>query len=361
MNRFDCMYLISKEKYESLKNAKSEGAIDTSGANDGSIGGNARESQVNNFDVSHGGTVVIGEKSEEKNIKSHAGLYPPSNKVESAKSGSSKKTGDKSVNYADKYEEKGLDFARRRMRELTATSQKLKDARKTGVGSKVSSPGKRGRGVFSNFSPKKEKVFAPRQAKLVEKLMLDRLMEDRVDQLSGGKKRRRSLEEGKAGKAARIRLGSGDIDRRIIHDLRENHKNELKRTAARKYLGAMHPQYDIEMAYNPVTPEEIEMRELSKPVAGKKRGHDDILLPQPPSKSLAWRVPPRKLSKRKKTFGKESEEDSDEEPPAKRERPTLPWSGYKRGVQEAFPDASSNRRKKLRVATRSDSEEEDDT
>ena len=57
MKPYDCMYLISKDQYESLeRNAKA--AVD-------GVGGDVQESQFNKIDVSNGGTVIIREAKSE--------------------------------------------------------------------------------------------------------------------------------------------------------------------------------------------------------------------------------------------------------------------------------------------------------
>ena len=50
--KFDCMYLIPKDEYEAQTAAKS--------GDGGDVVGDISESQVNNIEVSHGGTVVVG-------------------------------------------------------------------------------------------------------------------------------------------------------------------------------------------------------------------------------------------------------------------------------------------------------------
>ena len=57
MKPYDCMYLISKDQYESLeRNARA--AVD-------GVGGDVQESQFNKIDVSNGGTVIIREAKSE--------------------------------------------------------------------------------------------------------------------------------------------------------------------------------------------------------------------------------------------------------------------------------------------------------
>jgi hypothetical protein len=54
MGLYDCMYLVPKEQYDGGGRVQARGAVD-------GVGGDVNESQINNFEVSHGGTVVIRE------------------------------------------------------------------------------------------------------------------------------------------------------------------------------------------------------------------------------------------------------------------------------------------------------------
>ena len=57
-NDFKCMLLIPQDQYEGLKNADTAGGGNTA---ESGIGGDVRDSNVNNIDVSQGGTLVIND------------------------------------------------------------------------------------------------------------------------------------------------------------------------------------------------------------------------------------------------------------------------------------------------------------
>ena len=66
-NDYKCMVLVSRDQYEGLKSANSDGGGNSV---DSGIGGDVKDSNVNNIDVSQGGTLVINDKGQAENSQS---------------------------------------------------------------------------------------------------------------------------------------------------------------------------------------------------------------------------------------------------------------------------------------------------
>ena len=413
MGLYDFMYLVPKERYQSLTAGKtsSGGGVE-----------NVQESQVNNFEVSQGGVVVIKDdkKFEGEELMAGTGKEEDNEgkrKEEKSNSAKAKTSSNKKQRKKDDEisDEEGYDdvYARRdHMRQLASQSNKLKAAGR--IGSVLRRPHSLRRQVLARNmarplnptgrSGQSKRAAAPRGAKEAEKAVMQELMRKRLDQLNGGKAKRARTgsisDQVRAGRRT-LTLQDGDLDRRIVHELRQTNKNDLRRSAARKYLGSGLEDPDAEMTTLEYQPRDVYMH---PPLAGKKRG-GEALRGQPPkkasgrsgakrpkvasffeddemdfgarkrkrkglppprasrrlhkraheeededdedyadliaSKRRRKKGPPlksRKLYKRRYPYDDEEEEEEDE-PESKRLKLTEPWAGFKRKRDEAgFPD-----------------------
>lgn len=322
MGLYDYMLLVSKDQYQQQQHSSATTCpSNSSGAvADGGIGGDVRESQVNNIEVSHGGTVVVkptrpngsdvsqdepstsstsnvgltaeeakgGEKPKKTRPRSPT-PYPSREEVEAGAAlaeGRRSRPRLKNKNEKGKTEEgeeeertgqfleRGLDGEKDTF--LAAQSLKLKAAGK--VGTALRRPvslrrdalmrGGRPRNPVGHLPNPSTRRGPPHRSliytdKLTEQELMRKLVQDRVDQLNGRgnaktpSKRKALISTSSSTssnrppprtvrrlieKQHRVHV-PGEVwdgleeERRLIHELRESAKRELKENAARKYRG----------------------------------------------------------------------------------------------------------------------------
>lgn len=201
---YDCMYLISKQRYEALQSA-SPSAVD-------GVGGDAHDSTVNNIEVSGGGTVVIGGGDVEKATKRKRGASGAS-KAEIARE-----------EEADGPVAMGEPESAPTAPSAPSPSPSPSAPPRVVGGNKLAAP-----------NPSLERagarptafVAGPRESDLRRRALANAQKEAVRDLVSA---RLRTLQGGHyAGESDAAR------ERRIVHELREQHRRDLREQAARQY------------------------------------------------------------------------------------------------------------------------------
>ena len=291
MGLYDCMYLVPKEQYDT----RTRGTVD-------GVGGDVRESQINNFEVSHGGTVVIREDGG-KQLRPVADIEKQEEEEEEKKR--MKKRKRKRVQKVqtegeESHDDNGsVDGGGNRVFPI----MKLGGADYAGNSAKLRAAGKQPNAVAADFG--RHEAVGPRTDPRRREAILTaaRQSNERVEQFASqqrddddgdeemtsvtpsttgplpSKRKKMSLSaglptpsvaraqkealdafvqlrmkqlQGKLPKRAKVK----DLDRarRIVHELRDVHKNAVKASAAKKLLPHPTPSPDVDDVWDVVRP-----------------------------------------------------------------------------------------------------------
>lgn len=232
MGLYDTMYLVSKDELDSLKNNKNAASAHPSQV-DG-VGGNVQDSQVNNIEVAHGGSVYVHGKEPEteksRSVRSDGGEgYSDANvtKGRRQRSDRSPTPHPKDLMYRGD-RRKGVETA------LASHSQKLSNAKYEGDAIKpkqvISAPDLRREAIINSNT--KRNVGIASTAKAEEKQKMLDLVNERVKTLSGeggvASKRGGSAHDARSPRAK---------ERRIVHELNELEEMDTGESSTHKMKG----------------------------------------------------------------------------------------------------------------------------
>ena len=285
MGLYDCMYLVTKERYEASLRPGSSGSHNVDG-----VGGDVQGSSITNIEVSGGGTVVV--KDGEEVHRSGSGPAPPSAPGPPRPPMSQPRP----------------PAAAKKRRGQSALARK---AREQQQGPPPPPPPASGRPLpatgarFRQRDEPRGGAVAPRSSSSRARV-LDELVKDRLATLQGVK--------------FRGKMTQADVDRRIVHDLRDSYQLDA--------------DGDVEMSEPPAS----KGKKKKPPPAdkypadprGKRYPRDVEMVLAPPTKTGRRKGPPGRYPA--SAVGKRGPEDDDggyfEESLAKRGRHTGPPGVY---------------------------------
>lgn len=390
MGVYDCMYLLSKDQYQSMHDRAACGGNKIDG-----VGGDVRESQVNNIEVTHGGTVLIHDRDKVEaagsNTHEHFTSGDGRGRDRDRKPRAESAVGDRTptpdprrkpsqyaahsgrlssahrqpnaISPRDQFDIEGENESLKRdvVDESEPMDVDLPSDRRRGTKRKGESHELRRQALNNDREKNLERIKKAtdirsaerkgsrkrRASDDVESMEVDRLVRARLDQLQGGNK--------KTGKKSstgfsRPKLTDREKGVKMIHEMRDIYKSELRHSAAREGLRA-----DADIAASRGKKRSVESYDSvpttraktfhHTPLAGRKRRvtSDDGVMGR--KRLGAIRPLPPTLSGKKR--GRESDEEDLLLPHAKKVRTYqyLPLAGRKRNSAGQFSTTGKRRRR----------------
>ncbi len=296
---YKCMYLIPRDQYEQMHNANRVNTVDSG------IGGDINDSNVQNIDVSEGGTLVINDTPGDLGTASHPTIQPQrSHYSDHKKSVEVRSTGaypfpiavgnssppqpPTIINVPSQPQQpqqskkttlsSSPPSSRPTSTKSAQTTSSTSSQTQTQPNSGNSATQQQNNSQKAKVNVKKPSLIPPSVAKKSSDILRG-MVEDRVAELSGRRKKRRKV------------LSDGDLDRAVVHDIRDASRQTeaapsrlpplgTRRTARyRAQVAKIRPYVDA------TQPAEQSVAVRPTPAAGRVSGLKPELVPLPISDS----------------------------------------------------------------------------